>query len=217
MLTAAMLLILGGCAIWFWPREPKYHGRTLAEWFEAARADGADAATIQEFNAAVLVISTNNFPRLISLISTDANNCYSQRIFDSLPGTMTPRWLSEYLLDNKWKFAAETRDAAEVFKIIGERGSPAIPELTKIAMNGGYTPAMRAVDSLGYIGQEAVPALIMIATNPQPQAARAMGWLICFTNSEKAMRLYSEQAANPDFRAQYGSPPTGIATNVQPQ
>jgi hypothetical protein len=120
-------------------------------------------------------------------------------------------------MDKKWNADANATDAVEVFRLLGPHGAPAIPGLTRIALTGPHAPAHRAVDCLGHIGPAAIPALITVAANPQSQNFRAMGWLVAFTNSETAMRFVSRYAANPDFQAVFGPPPSGTITNVQHQ
>jgi hypothetical protein len=199
ILFAGVLLALGLCVAWFSRGEPKYRGRTLAQWFLAARADGADATVLIEFNTAVRVIGTNDLPGLVRHISFDENCCLPQRIINILPGSVTPRRLLKYLLDQKWSQHAEANDAGEVFRVLGADGAPAIPELAKIAIYGPPAPAYRAVDCLGQIGEPAIPALIMVATNPQPRSIRAYGWLAGHTNSPAAMRIVAQCSCNPNF------------------
>jgi len=215
VVLAGVLLTVGIFWIWFARSEPKYHGHTLGQWFAVARADGAEAATLDEFHTAVYVLGTNNFPGLVRRISFDANRCLPQRIFNILPGSITPRRLLEYLLDKKWNEDAQATDAMEVFRMLGPQGAPAIPGLTKIAMYGPHAPAHRAVDCLGYIGEDAIPALIMVATNPQPQNFRAFGWLVAFTNSPEAMRIVTQHSRDPNFEVLVGTPPPdGVITNT---
>ncbi len=175
VLFAGLLLTLGVFYIWFAPNEPKYQGRTLGQWFAASRLERAARPTEDDYRDALPALGTNDFHRLVRHISFDANRCLPQKVFNILPGSITPQRLLEYLLDKKWNEDAQATDAMEVFQVLGPQGAPAIPGLTKIAMYGPLTPAIRAVDCLGHIGQAAIPSLIMVATNSQPQKRHSPG------------------------------------------
>ena len=207
--------IVGTCSVWFACREPNYNGRTLGEWFSAVRASDADATTLNEFHIAVLVLGTNHMPELVRCISFDANTCIPEKLVKILPGSITPRRVLEYLLDKKWSAYARATDASTVFRMLGPHGAPAIPELTRIALYGPYGPAHRAVDCLGYIGAEAIPALIMVATNPPPQSFRAFGWLVAFTNSPEAIKIVAKNSHDPRFEALVGHTPEAAVTNTR--
>lgn len=194
--------------------EPKYYGRTLTQWFEAARADGADATVVAERNTAVYVLGTNSLQRITRHVSFDVKQCFPQKVINVLPGTITPRWLLEHLLDRKRKLNAEATDSMEVFRILGSQGAPAIPELTEIALHGPFAPAGRAVDCLGYIGEAAIPALIMVTTNSQPQSIPAFGWLADFTNSPEAQQIAMQFSQDPNFRILSGAYMRIYLTNV---
>jgi hypothetical protein len=206
-------VILGACSLWFACREPKYNGRTLTQWFAAARAGAADATTLNDFHTAVFVLGTNHLPELVHDISFDASTCISEKLFNILPGNFTPRCALEYLLDKKSNADLRALDAMEVFRILGSHGAPAIPGLSRVALYGPFGPAVRAVDCLGYIREGAIPALIMVATNPQPQNFRAFGWLVAFTNSPEAMQIVAQNSHDPRFEVLVGPTPDATVTN----
>ncbi len=195
ILLVGTLLTIGVC--WAWPRqeEPKYHGRTLAQWFAAHRLeDRAARPSEDEYCAALRALGTNNLPWLFRRMSFDPNHCTAQRLISILPESVTPFRVLEYLYDRKRKRDMEATDVILLFRALGSQGAPAIPGLTKMATSRAEAPAYRAVDCLGLIGEEAVPALIMVATNPQPQSSRAFDWLATFTNSPQAMRIVAQYA-----------------------
>lgn len=71
-----------------------------------------------------------------------------------------PRWILAPFLDDP------ADEAAIYFRMLGADGSPAIPELEALAADPrGGKSAGRAVDALGEIGVEALPALARVATN----------------------------------------------------
>lgn len=199
ILFATAMLALGLAVLFYTRREPKYHGRTLTQWFEAARADGADATVMNEWNTAVYVLGTNDLQRLARRVSFDVNRCFPRKVLTLLPDTITPRRLSEHLFDRMRKLETHANNAMAVFRVLGSHGAPAIPELTEIALHGPIAPAHRAVDCLGYIGEPAIPALIMVTTNPQPQNFRAFGWLSVFTNSPEARQIVIQFSQDPNF------------------
>lgn len=206
---------MGVCWAWFRNNEPKYHGRTLAQWFAVSRLERATRPSEAEYREALRALGTSDLPGLARHISFDANRCFAQKLFDILPGSATPRPVLEYLLDKKWNQDARATDAMEVFQALGSQGAPAIPQLTQIAMSRSSGPAVRAVDCLGYIGADAIPSLIMVATNPQPQNFRAFGWLVAFTNSPQAMQIVAQYARDPRFSVLVGAPPAPATTNTQ--
>jgi hypothetical protein len=126
-------------------------------------------------------------------------------LIDILPESVTPRRVLEYLYEQKCNRDIEATDVIIVFQALGSQGAPAIPELTKMATSRAHAPAYRAVDCLGLIGEQAIPALIMVATNPQPQNFRAFGWLAAFTNSPQAMRIVAQNARDPRFDVLVGA------------
>jgi hypothetical protein len=214
IVLVGILLTIGVCWAWFRQNEPTYRGRTLAQWFAASRLERAARPSEDEYRDALRALGTNDLPGLVRRISFDANRCFAQKLFNVLPGSVTPQPLLECLLDRKWNEDARATDAMEVFQALGSKGAPAIPQLTKIAMRGAHTPAHRAVDCLGYIGEDAIPALIMVATNTQPQAFRAFGWLVAYTNSPQATRVVAQYAHDPRFEVLLGPSPAAVITNT---
>jgi hypothetical protein len=208
------LLTMGLCWACFRQDNPKYHGRTLTQWFAASHAEGADRPSEDEYRAALRVLGTNDLPRLVRRISFEANRCTPQKLINILPGSVTPRRVLEYLFDQKWKLDAEATDAMEVFQALGPQAAQAIPELTRIALHGAHSPAHRAVDCLGFIGEEAIPSLIMVATNSQPQNFRAFGWLVAFTSSPQAMRTVAQYSRDPRFEVLVGATAIDASTNA---
>ncbi len=202
LLLGGALLTVGVCWAWFRQDEPKYHGRTLAQWCAASRLeDRAARPSEDEYRAALRALGTNDLPGLFRRMSFDPNHCTAQTLIRILPESVTPFRVQEYLYDRKCKRDMEATDVIGVFRALGPQGAPAIPGLTKMATSGAEAPAYRAVDCLGLIGEEAVPALIMVATNRQAQHSRAFEWLAIFTNSPQAMRFVVAQYARTNTPA----------------
>jgi hypothetical protein len=218
ILLVGTLLTIGVCWAWFREDAPKYHGRTLTQWFAASRLEERSPRPSEnEYRDALRALGTNDLPGVVRRISFDPNHCTAQRLIRILPESATPRRVQEYLYDQKCRLDIEATVAIEVFQALGPQGAPAIPELTKVAISGAQAPAYRAVDCLGLIGEQAVPALIMVATNPQPQNFRAFRWLVAFTNSPEAMRIVAQNARDPRFEDLVGVARTAAVTATPAQ
>jgi HEAT repeat protein len=149
--SAALIAIL---AILLLERQPRYNNRTLSQWLTNPGATEAQDA--------VCKIGTKAIPFALRWMGHEpsALRRFAIQLLNRLPNrpTLNPDGATE-------DFAG---DGENVFYILGPKASSAIPELTRLAFESteeGRT--RRFIRCLGYIGPEAIPAVLMIMTNAQ--------------------------------------------------
>lgn len=153
-------------------REPRYKGRTLREWaavFETSMDDGATpAGTLKgrEAMEAFRHMAKRVLPRAVRLVRYEKPEWKNEvERFMELRMNVR-RWAPSWI----WApfFGDPSDDAVIYFRMLGADGSPAIPELEALATDPrGGKRAGRAVEALGGIGLEALPALARVTTNMQ--------------------------------------------------
>jgi len=151
------------------PREPCYHGRALSAWVESYAqevADKRDEETDLSLGAvtpsedAIRHIGTNALPYLLEWIAYESPQW--SRGLDKLPPWLQDNWISRSIGLKATRASA----ALYAFAALGPEAKPAIPELARRMMeyDGGYSAGL----ALALIGGEALPALLIVQTNQNP-------------------------------------------------
>ncbi len=154
-------------------REPAYGGKSLTQWVEAyVSTEGLDSPSTKPDPAdAIRQIGPEALPYLVKWI-----------------GDEPPPWKTK--LDAAVNFvrdlvkpslgSTDERDlraegAKEAFYVIGAQAQPAIRDLARLANNpkASLACAERAVVALGYIGKDALPALLAVLQSTQRGSVRA--------------------------------------------
>jgi len=164
-------LAVAAVAFWPEPKEPEYNGKKLSEWLHDeplfVPIQGRQRAWMKTQSAeAVRHIGTNALPFLLRWIRENQRE----------PGTREEafRLANRYRL---WRFggdmlleAIDGRElrggrALEGFRILGEEGGSAVPDLLQMATGSNEWTARAAIAGLGYAGLRALPPLMIMATN----------------------------------------------------
>ena len=167
-----MVLAIGLLAIFSWPREPRYAGKSLSVWLQELPSFGTRPGV--EAANAIRAMGTNALPTLLARIQAKV-----------------PLWKMKLnpILDKQHlvKFRFRTSDferakAVVAFEILGPVAAPAVPSLVRAL--GSKEPRIRvcAAGALGGIGiatPEGVSGLIKLLGdqdhNVRFQAASALG------------------------------------------
>jgi len=148
----------------FRDHEPSYQGRTLSQWVDQTPEGWYVNST--EAPEAIRRIGTNAIPTILKWIS-----------YESSPlRTRIAMLLSRLHLQPRFTLYPEQRaDHAEiVFSILGPEARAAIPELTRLALTSSDDRrSHRCINSLSYLGPDALPSLLTIVTN-NPLRSRAV-------------------------------------------
>lgn len=161
--------------VWAWPRErePVYQGKTLSEWLRAYVVSGRPGMEQQRAAAkeAVCQMGTNALPWLVSWVG------YEPPRWSVTPMLLAQKarfgWLFRKLLDQQIgpRFYGETG-----FEILGPAAWSAIPDLRRLALRRGKKQSsVPAVEALGYIGPESLPALIAVLEQGDPACHEMAG------------------------------------------
>lgn len=161
---AAAIVVAASSLIWFvGTHEPtaKHEGKPLLYWLSIGRGEKA----LEE-------LGTKAVPELLSMIQADLNpnvrtGLVSLNSFVRQRLKQTNFWALQRHLD---------RQALGVsgFRILGARASNAVPELARLVERPGSIGSS-AADSLGGIGEPAIPTLLSAASNEDP-IVRANGF-----------------------------------------
>jgi len=157
--------------------EPQYQGRPLSQWLRDFGHRGiymeADPAVI-----AVRAIGTNAIPCALRWIRYEPSKIRSriQKLAERLPPKYESYLIS--ILDGQER----AKNAETLFALLGPKAAGAIPALTGLAATS--TTAERAehcIDSLRYIGPDALPSFLILLTNGRArvrfEAASSVGLL----------------------------------------
>ena len=136
-------------------QEPSYKGRLLSQWLEDVIPSEVGSPQ-RPPSEAIRAMGTNAVPTLLKWISYERSAPQQP----SQTEEAAPRHLSPE------ERADRTRDA---FWALGAVARPAIPELTRLARTSSDPwRAERCAISLAFIGPEAIPNLLSLATNGPP-------------------------------------------------
>jgi hypothetical protein len=168
--TCALLALISA-AVWPRMREPVYDGKKLSQWLDPFHPLPAEYVV-----PAVRQIGTNGLPFLVEWIAVKQTVPAWKAKLRSVSSRNSKFW-SKRLNEFLWQTSPEASRmrASRGFEILGERGSPAIPELVRIAQNGN----LESVVALSHLGKDTLPALMTFATNKtfvlRFEAIRVMG------------------------------------------
>jgi HEAT repeat protein len=159
---ASVSIALVGVIVWkvAQPREPIYKGRTLTSWLEVYNRTG-DRQQRDAADRAVQQIGTNAIPTLLRLLRVKDSASKTKVIFLAR---------SQHAIKIQYPYAGEWNQmAARAFSCLGTNAQTAVPALIQIAHeNISVTSRSYAIEALGLIGppaKEAVPSLLLWATN----------------------------------------------------
>lgn len=187
------------------PSEPSYNGRTLSRWLQQYTeyqeyhypAAQAAAPYILEAQEAIRATGTNAIPVALRWISYEPSLftltlIHFMQNFAPVIGTvsMTKR--------ERFVFQAEM-----VFDILGSDARPAIPELTRLAIESrNETRVFRCARALVAIGPEGVSGLITIISAPNCKARYAAAAVTSGlgSNAAPAIPILLRSASDPDDR-----------------
>jgi len=187
-------------------REPSYQGRKLSEWVEFAsqsiwtpsgwQVSDAKLHEIDQARSALRTIGTNALPPALKWIRYDPSP-FRQRIV-ALAKKRFPSRVSRYFTNPEHRAA----QAVAVFEALGADARPAIPELTRLARtSSGEKRSYGCIDSLHYIGSEALPNILMLVTNSPPLTRwSAVSQLRYVPNPEPAVPVLAQCLDDKDSR-----------------
>ena len=160
LLAGASVAVLA-LAFWFLllrNSEPVHDGRRLSEWVEMHR----EGSSMDQREAAVAIqaIGTNALPHLVEWLAYQPSGLRSTLESMVRHG---PNWLAQSQRIDAMLQADNRRAncAAGAFVALGSAAAPAIPELERIARRKPENQQANALalESLGYIGPQAIPTL----------------------------------------------------------
>jgi HEAT repeat protein len=141
-------------------QEPSYNGRLLSQWLGDLQLSQPGATATE---GAVRAMGTNAIPALLKWISYERP--LSQQSEDG-PATAVPIAVER---DRPLSPAERAVRSQYAFEFLGAVARPAIPELTRLARTSSAPErAERCAASLAFIGPEAIPSLLSLATNAPP-------------------------------------------------
>jgi len=167
-----VVLAIGLLAIFSWPREPRYAGKSLSVWLQELPSSGTKPG--EGAVNAIRAMGTNALPTLLARIQTELPLWKMK---------LNPILNKQHLV--KFRFRASDFDRTKVvvaFEILGPVATPAVPNLVRAL--GGKEPRVRvcAAGALGGIGiatPEVVSGLIKLLgdqdQNVRFQAGSALG------------------------------------------
>lgn len=184
--------------------EPTYEGNRLSEWIEMHQ----EGSSMEQREAAVAIqaIGTNALPYLVEWLSYQPS---SLRLKLESMVRRGPNWLAQSQRIDAMLQADNRRAncAAAAFVALGSAAAPAIPELERIARRKPenlHANAL-ALESLGYIGPQAIPTLTNLLVTVEYDALLRVTSLLSAlqrqgTNASMAFPVlfHQLQSENPD-------------------
>ena len=165
ILLVCAAMAAGVVALWPKGREPEYNGKKLSEWLRDYRPVHQRMVPVASEEAADAVrhIGTNGLPILVKWIQeTKEPPKWKEKmleLFDRISPKSTDRLFEVFA-------GRELRDWRAVwgFEILGEEARSAIPDLVRVANSGNKEAASSAIRALGYLGKDALPPLLGLAS-----------------------------------------------------
>jgi HEAT repeat protein len=220
-LVAAALLVPQVLRIINLSREPRYAGRPLSFWVLALEpmSIGAQPSPPSAVRA-IQHIGTNALPFALKWTQGGEPGQWRVRVAEfisKISPTLTA--LGEHIVDN----VNLANNTPELFAILGDRATPAIPELWRLA-NDTNAPqtAFRALMCLAGVGTNALPQILAIMLNPKHPRQQDAGAAAIFTSAENSNQLFlveSLMAASQIAPSQDARFPTALVqglTNANP-
>ena len=180
------------------PAEPSYDGHPLSYWVVAlANADHYDRAT-----NAIDHIGVASLPFLVNWVQIERPPRWRFLLGDWLSRAHLP------LADKLAELTVRTRrrelalGTQSAFQLLGERATPAIPELTKLAMvtTNAFGTSAGAMSALVHIGRPAVPSFAALLQQPSNVHNRWL-WSTIWalgTNAAPLIPLMAPDLRHPD-------------------
>lgn len=161
-LKQVSVLVLCALAATAADQEPSYKGRLLSQWLGDMNLTSYSAGPVPH-EGAILAMGTNAIPTLLKWIAYErAPSQQSNQTEETVPD-----WRPHYPLSAE----ARAERSEYAFEFLGTVARPAIPELTRLARtSSGRWRAERCAAALAFIGPEAIPSLLSLATNAPPWA-----------------------------------------------
>lgn len=131
--TATVIAVAVALAVW--PHEPAYKGLTIHEWLQRSLQD-------KQSHEALVVLGTNNLPLLLKRIAYDPRKDKLITLYRYLPRRVGR---SDFILSCMARGPTSASDAQRVLCMLGPVAATALPELVKIAHNGGHDAAIRVL------------------------------------------------------------------------
>jgi hypothetical protein len=154
------LVILGVSVVIAADQEPSYNGRPLSQWLGDMRLS-APTFGHEPYQEAIRAMGTNALPTLLKWISYEPSPSEQS----SQTGETVPPWRPNYNLNPEQR----AQRSQYAFSSLGAVARPAIPELTRLARaSPDPQRAERCATALAFIGPEAIPSLLSLATNAPP-------------------------------------------------
>ena len=162
-------------------QEPSYNGRLLSQWLGDMDLHSYWAGHVPE---AIRAMGSNAVPALLNWIAYERPAPHQS----SQAGETLRSDLPHYPLSPEER--AERSEIA--FECLGSVARPAIPELTRLARTSSDPRrADRCAASLTFIGPEAIPSLLSLATNAPPwtryEAVDCLGRFVHDTEGEQTV------------------------------
>lgn len=209
---AVIVVVAAAGVIAYLARENElvYQGRSLSAWFRLwADSSRAEDATEREHQAeeaahAIRQIGTNAIPTLLRWLSYEPPRTQSGAswLAHKVPAPLFDRIVGPLLFGP----GERAGSATSIFVILGQRASPAVPDLT-VMLQATNKPFMtrNAAWCLAAIGDEGLPALTAALANPQLSGCRDAAYVLGIngpfkfgTNVVSAVPLLARCASDKD-------------------
>jgi hypothetical protein len=156
ILAMCVLVVIVGLAIWLGGKEPEYQGRKLSKWMDLARSD--DPRNLQaDALQAIRSIGTNGLPWFAKWMNYETP-AWKRAFLRSKYANTAPKRVMRVLV-KPLDFAAQSRQ--ELIAL----GPVSVPWLAPMMDRYPSTTSRLAIDSLGRLGESALPSLVAVATN----------------------------------------------------
>lgn len=156
----------------------------MSEWFtvyskNVEQDDLESKGRAAEAKQAIRNVGTNALPILLKRIQYQPSNSRIRFLtfLDKLPSVVWNNRLVLPLLKDKGGVAAE--NATGIFMILGERATPAVPELTSLMFRATDADVVHRITyCLAVIGRDGLPSLVAALQNPNlPCCEASVYWL----------------------------------------
>jgi len=148
--------------------DPVYHGKSLAQWLDAANGSARGTLENEAARLAIQEIGTNGLPYLVKALA----NGHSVSRDTPIPmgesnAKDDPAKVTIVLRQGLTAADARAASAAYGFYVLGPAASPAVPALASLLNQSNKIVSTRAMEALVEIGKEGIPPLIAVLKDEQ--------------------------------------------------
>ncbi len=198
MVVGTAVLLTLGWVVFHEDGGSVYNGRSLCEWVDSwVDYHQPDSQNTAEWDAAIRHYGSNAIPYLLKWIQQDRPT-WATKAYNHVAEKLRFLHLTARLGRNQ----SRAENTVEAFRVLGPRAEGALPALAGMIRAEHHPPHWLVLDSMVYIGTNALPAIFHVLRNLPPSRRSDyesyLGPRLSESTAQLAVPWLMHQALNPD-------------------